>query len=138
MKERSATSKKLHQLWTPIKVNFDVCPKISSHDGLQICYNINFGWYRSQSFPDRQQSNRNFLLTRLNFLTTINLLFLRTIGVLLSKQWNFHTNITGMHLNSGAKNRKCTFLCTDIFSGRLYFLKFTLRKVKVTLSKVNF
>ena len=27
MKETSATSKKLHQLSTPIKVNFDVCPK---------------------------------------------------------------------------------------------------------------
>ena len=43
MKETPATSKKLYQLPTPIKVNFDVCPKISSHDGLQIFYNINFG-----------------------------------------------------------------------------------------------
>ena len=43
MKQTSATSKKLQQLSAPIKVNFDVCPKISSHDGLQIFYNINFG-----------------------------------------------------------------------------------------------
>ena len=42
MKETSATSKNFHQLSTPIKVNFDICPKISSHNGLQIFYNINF------------------------------------------------------------------------------------------------
>ena len=43
MKETSATLKQLDQLSTPIKANFEVCPKMSSHDGLQIFYSINFG-----------------------------------------------------------------------------------------------
>ena len=43
MKETSATSKMLHQLPTLIKVSFEVCLKISSHDELQIFYNISFG-----------------------------------------------------------------------------------------------
>ena len=43
MKETSATSKNLQQLSTPVKVNFEVFPKISSYDELQISYNINFG-----------------------------------------------------------------------------------------------
>ena len=43
MKEASATSKQLDQLSSPIKVNFEVCRKMSSHDGLQIFYSINFG-----------------------------------------------------------------------------------------------
>ena len=41
MKEISVTSKKLHQLSTPIKVSFEVCLKISSHDGLQTLHTIN-------------------------------------------------------------------------------------------------
>ena len=52
MKEASATSKQLDQLSSPIKVNFEVCRKMSSHDGLQIFYSINFGWHRSQGFPE--------------------------------------------------------------------------------------
>ena len=35
---------------------------ISSHDGLQKLHNINFVWCRSQGFPERKQSSRNFLL----------------------------------------------------------------------------
>ena len=135
MKETSATSKKLHQLSTPIKVNFDVCPKISRHDGLQIFYNISFGWHRFQGFPERGQSNRNFLLTPINFLRTINLMFLKQQDYYYpnSKLSSgiFKAIYQNVHLNSGAQNRKCAFLYADIFSGRLYFLN-------LTLSKVNF
>ena len=35
--------KKVASVITPFKVNLEVCLKISSHDGLQIFYNINFG-----------------------------------------------------------------------------------------------
>ena len=33
---------------------------ISSHDGLKKLHNINFAWHRSQSFPEKEQSSRNF------------------------------------------------------------------------------
>ena len=33
---------------------------ISSHDGLKKLRNINFAWHRSQSFPEKEQSSRNF------------------------------------------------------------------------------
>ena len=33
---------------------------ISSHDGLEKLHNINFVWHRSQSFPEKEQSSRNF------------------------------------------------------------------------------
>ena len=46
-----------------------------------------------------------------------------------------------VHLNSGAQNRKCIFLYTDIFCDRLHFLKLTLSKVnfqkKVKVTSVN-
>ena len=133
MKEALATLKKLHQLSTPIKRNFEDWSKISSHHGLQIFYNttlVDIGLRVSQS----GQSNRNSLLTPLNFLRTMNLLFV--------KQQVYHYPISeissgifmavyrNMHLNSGAQNRKCTFIYyTDTFCSRLYFLKLTLSKV---------
>ena len=33
---------------------------ISNHDGLENLHNINFFWHRSQGFPEREQSSRNF------------------------------------------------------------------------------
>ena len=48
---------------------------ISSHDGLQKLHNINFVWCRSQGFPERDQSSRNFPLLQSNFMRTIDLLF---------------------------------------------------------------
>ena len=48
---------------------------ISSHDGLQKLHNINIVWYRSQGFPEREQSSRNFPLLKANFIRTIDLLF---------------------------------------------------------------
>ena len=124
MKETSATSKKLHQLSNPIKVNFDVCPKISSDDGLQIFHNTNFGWHKSQGFPEREQSNRSFLFTLLNFLRTINLLFLKQLVYYYpNSELNsaiFMPIYHNVRVNSGVQNRKCTFLYTDI---SLYFLQ---------------
>ena len=63
MKETSATSRKLHQLSTPIKVNIEFCPKISSHDGLL--------------------NNRSIVSQ------TIGLLLSKQRII----QWNFHTSI---------------------------------------------
>ena len=63
MKETSATSRKLHQLSAPIKVNIEVYPKISSHDGLL--------------------NNRSIVSQ------TIGLLLSKQRIIL----WNFHTNI---------------------------------------------
>ena len=48
---------------------------ISSYDGLKKLHNINFVWYRSQDFPEREQSSRNFPLLQQNFMRTIDLLF---------------------------------------------------------------
>ena len=48
---------------------------ISSHDGLQKLHNINFVRCRSQGFPEREQSSRNFPLLQSNFMRTIDLLF---------------------------------------------------------------
>ena len=33
---------------------------ISNHDGSENLHNINFFWHRSQGFPEREQSSRNF------------------------------------------------------------------------------
>ena len=48
---------------------------ISSYDGLQKLHNIIFVWYRSQGFPEREQSSRNVPLLQQNFMRTIDLLF---------------------------------------------------------------
>ena len=45
-----------------------------SHDRLQKLHNVNFVWHRSQGFPERKQSNRNFPLLQSIFLRTIDLL----------------------------------------------------------------
>ena len=50
---------------------------ISDHDGLENLHNINFFWYRSEGFPEREQSGRNFPLPQSSFLRTIDLLFFK-------------------------------------------------------------
>ena len=50
---------------------------ISNHDGLENLHNINFFWHRSQGFPEREQSSRNFSFPQSNFLRTIDLLFFK-------------------------------------------------------------
>ena len=44
---------------------------ISNHDILENVHNINFVRYRSQGFPEREQSSRNFPLPQSSFLRTI-------------------------------------------------------------------
>ena len=48
---------------------------ISSHDGLQKLHNINFVWYWSQSFPEREESSSTFPLLQPNFMRIVDLLF---------------------------------------------------------------
>ena len=50
---------------------------ISDHDGLENLHNINFFWYRSEGFPEREQSSKNSPLPQSSFLRTIDLLFFR-------------------------------------------------------------
>ena len=50
---------------------------ISDHDGLEKLHNINFVWHRSQGFPERKQSSRNFPLPQSIFLRTRDLLFIK-------------------------------------------------------------
>ena len=85
--------KNIASVTTPFKVNIEVCLKISRHDGLQIFYNIDFGWRRCQDIPERERGygNRNFLLLPLNFLRTIHLLFLKQY--LWTIQRDFYTSI---------------------------------------------
>ena len=124
MKEISVTSKKLHLLSTPIKVSFEVCSKIWSHDGLQIFYNISFGWHRSQGFPEREQSDRNFLLTSLNFLRTINLLLSNNRSIIIQTV-NYPVELSYQY------TRMCTYLPVPKTGNVLFFTLF------FTLSKVN-
>ena len=35
---------------------------ISNHDGLENLHNINFFWHKSQGFPEREETRRNFYL----------------------------------------------------------------------------
>ena len=42
---------------------------ISSHDGLEKLHNINFVWHRSQSFPEKEKSSRNFFFSSQIFWT---------------------------------------------------------------------
>ena len=50
---------------------------ISDHDGLGNLHNINFVWHRSEGFPERKQSSRNFPLPQSRFLRTIDLVFFK-------------------------------------------------------------
>ena len=61
---------------------------ISSHDILQKLHNINFVRDRSQGFPEREQSNKNFPLLQPNFMRTIDSLFLI--------QWIYYS-LTAIH-----------------------------------------
>ena len=50
---------------------------ISNHDGLKNLHTINLFWHRSQDFPEREQSIRNFSLPQSRFLRTIDLFFFK-------------------------------------------------------------
>ena len=50
-------------------------------------HNFNFVWYRSQGFPERDQSGRNFPLLKLHFMRTIDLFFI---------QWVYYS-LTAIH-----------------------------------------
>ena len=56
---------------------------ISNHDGLENLHNINFFWHRSQGFPEREQSSRNFPLPQSSFLRTIDLFFFKQFYIIL-------------------------------------------------------
>ena len=56
---------------------------ISDHDGLENLHNINFFWYRSEGFPEREQSSRNFPLPQSSFLRTIDLFFFKQFYIIL-------------------------------------------------------
>ena len=56
---------------------------ISNHDGLKNLLNINFFWHRSQGFPEREQSSRNFPLPQSSFLRTIDLFFFKQFYIIL-------------------------------------------------------
>ena len=80
---------------------------ISSHDGLEKVHNITFVWYRSQGFPEREQSSWNFPLLQWNFMRTINLLFFI--------QWVYYS-LTAIHLPH--KYLLGTLICYDRGNGR--------------------
>ena len=79
---------------------------ISSHDGLEKLHNINFAWHRSQSFPEKEQSSRNFSFINQMFWTKNTPLWL-TIRIYSNDQKeivnnlkeldNVHSNATTIH-----------------------------------------
>ena len=66
---------------------------ISSHNGLQKIHNINFVWHRWQSFPEREQSSRNFCLFPSDFLRTINSAFSENRSIISWLPSIHHINI---------------------------------------------
>ena len=123
MKETLATSKTLHQLSAPLKMNFEVCPKISNYDGLQLVTQVSEFQEEGVERGQRGYGNRNFLLPPLHFLGTINLLFLK------QQVYYYPVEFSYKYLECFVQKRKCTFFYTDTFCRRVYFLKSTLRKV---------
>ena len=70
-------------LGIPQRVTKNQKVHISSHDGLENLHNINFFWHRSQGFPEKEQSSRNFPLPQSSFLRNIDLFFFKKFYIFL-------------------------------------------------------